>query len=157
MRRSTGLGVTLFVGLVLVIAAFPSAPVVADGDDGVVVSRPGVVFHKAGSSDIRGKGHGKSLSDALAAGYSPCKDCFGREVSVNMRGAGAAGAAATSSVMGGQLFSLAGKSSSTISQPFGLKAQPRRGGKGAARSIRNPYCGQRTIQFPGYEQGAYGG
>ena len=156
MRRSTGVGVTLFVGLALVIAAFLPTPVVADGDDGVVVSRPGVVFHKAGSSDIRGKGHGKSLSAALAAGYSPCKVCFGRQISVDLRGAGAAGASATSSASGPPILPP-GHSTPTISQPFGLKGQPRRGGNGAAHAIRNPYAACRcSIRFPGLEQGAYG-
>ncbi len=155
MRRSTGLGVTLFVGLALAIAAFLPAPVVADGDDSVVVSRPGVVFHKAGSGDIRGKGHEKSLTAALASGYSPCKVCFGRQISVELRGAGAAGVSATSSAFGGPGFTPPGLSTSTISQPFGLRAQQRRGGSGAAHAIRNPYM-EVAMRFPGFEQGAYG-
>ena len=147
-RRSTGLGVTLFVGLALVIATFLPVPVVADGDDGVVVSRPGVVFHKAGSSDIRGKGHGKSLSSALAAGYSPCKVCFGRQVSVNLRGAGGAGA--TSSAMGGPAISPPGLSTPTISQPFGRKAHPLHGQKKDRNVLPNPYspCNL-SVVFPG--------
>ena len=138
MRRSTGLGVTLFVGLGLAIATFLPAPVLADGDDGVVVSRPGVVFHKAGSSDIRGKGHGKSLSAALATGYSPCKVCFGRQVSVDLRGAGAAGGSATSSAMGGPALSVTGESTLAVTRPFERRGQERRGGKGAAHGLDNP-------------------
>ena len=157
MRRSTGVGVTLLVGLALAIVAFLPAPVVADGDDGVVVSRPGVVFHKAGSSDIRGKGHGKSLSSALAAGYSPCKVCFGRQVSVDMRGAGAAGASATSRAMGGPPIIPPGHGTPVISQPFGLRIQPPHRGRGGAHSVHNPYSLVGiSMRFPGPEQGAYG-
>ena len=154
MSRSTGLGVTLFVGLALAIAAFLPAPAVADGDVSVVVSRPGVVFHKAGSGDIRGKGHEKSLSAALASGYNPCKDCFGRQISADLRGAGAAGAAVTSSAFGGPGFTPPGLSMPTISQPFGLRAQQLRGRRGS-KGIHNPYC-EVSIRFPGPEQGAYG-
>ncbi|MCZ6695730.1 MAG: hypothetical protein O7A63_04230 [Acidobacteria bacterium] len=156
MRRSTGLGIVLLVVLAFAITAFLPTPAVADGDDAVVVSRPGVVFHKAGSGDIRGKGHEKSLSAALASGYHPCKVCFGRDISVDLRAAGAAGASTTSSSFGSSGFTPPGLSTPTISQPFGLRAQSHRT-KGASGAIRDPFGACDTsIRFPGSEQGAYG-
>jgi hypothetical protein len=146
--------------LMLVFAAFavvflPVAWTVAD-ESMVVVSRPGTVFHKAGSDDIRGPGYEKSLEEAMAAGYTPCHVCFGKAasslgISASM---GAGGAAhATSGGFGG-LSTLSSLKAPVVEQPFGEKEG---GGGGSFRvkgAIKDPFSLE-TITHPGAEQGAY--
>ena len=146
----------LAVGLVLVRA--PAVNGLASADDSaVIVTRPGVVFHAVGSDDVRGQGHEKPMSEALASGYAPCKLCFGRQISTS-QGAGGVAATSTStafSLSAGRGVVIApGKSSSSVSQPFGLKAPSGRSGSEASHGIKNPYV-LKTIRFPGFEQGAY--
>ena len=66
---------TVLLAAVVAVALMSGAPARA-GEDKVLVSRPGTVFHKAGASDVRGHGVEKSLDSALAAGYTPCRVCF---------------------------------------------------------------------------------
>ncbi len=90
MNTSGWLRVALIVCILPAVAIL--APELSRGDDAiVVVSRPGVVFHKAGSGDVRGRGHEKTLAGALAKGYVPCERCFARFNSSVATGAGVAG------------------------------------------------------------------
>ncbi len=158
MKRAKGVGVTLAAGLVLAVAALLPGTALADDDSSVVVTRPGVVFHKVGSGDVRGRGHEKSLENALAAGYTPCKICFGKDLSVDVRAAGAGSSAANGGYTGrGVVFSTSTQTV-TVSQPFGLRGSSGRGIRGASKAIPNPYtlC-HVSLRFPGLEQGAYGG
>jgi hypothetical protein len=151
-------GITFAVGLALAIAVLMPASTYAD-DDSVVVSRPGVVFHKAGSGDVRGRGHEKPLADAIAAGYSPCKVCFGKQQPVNVNAAGARGPSptATASTSFG-LRLKPGVGLPTVTQPFGLSQGHTKRISGASRAIKNPYSHHNLSQtFRGRETGAYGG
>ena len=68
-----GLAVVFALGVVAVIPAL----VLADEGETVTVTRPGVVFHAAGSNDFRGRGVERSIGAAINAGYTPCRVCFG--------------------------------------------------------------------------------
>jgi hypothetical protein len=69
---TAGAAVVIALCLLFFVSTF------AVGDDGgtVLVTRPGVVFHKTGASDLRGRGVEKPVAEAMAAGYVPCKVCF---------------------------------------------------------------------------------
>jgi hypothetical protein len=144
--------------IVLAVAVAVVLPGVALGDDDstVVVSRPGVVYHRVGSGDLRGQGMQKSLADAQAAGYIPCPVCFAKETGSSVQigsphvAAGTAGSTAQVVHLGN------GRSTVSVAQPFGLKAfvsgraHPQQG------YVRNPYEDPMTIKSRGREQGAYG-
>src|SRR5262245_42166600 len=92
MRRSarTGMSVVLALGLLAVLPALA-----ADSESGkVLVTRPGVVFHKAGAEDVRGRGVERTMDSALEAGYAPCPVCFAKEISAARNGAPLPGGAA---------------------------------------------------------------
>ena len=120
----------------------------------VVVSRPGTVFHLAGSSDIRGRGHSRTLSEAMAAGYTPCPSCFAKEArtsrSLTVSTSGSTTLSATA------FATAAAPGLGPITSPFGLKQ-----GTGNAYRVsmgdtgRDPYTDLATIVNPGAEQGAY--
>ena len=140
------------VAVVLFLAAL--VPVAAQDDPGgtVVVTRPGVVFHKAGGSDLRGRGFEKSLDTALQAGYRPCPICFGRQAgsAANLGPDFASGIALPSFAPEG----IPAPPSSTVSQPFGLRAaSPSR--HVGRETFRNPFLLPDTIIDHGREQGAF--
>ncbi|HEU4401682.1 MAG TPA: hypothetical protein VFT43_06215, partial [Candidatus Polarisedimenticolia bacterium] len=108
----------------------------ADDEATVMVSRPGVVFHRAGSSDLRGRGFEKTVSQALAAGYVPCRVCFASNAALSRVASGtAAGGAAAAS---GQSALSTGTTTSSTSTSSSY-APPRLRGldKGV---IRDPYA-----------------
>lgn len=154
MRLSvrTAAAVTLALGMVAVLPAIATA----DDSGNVVVTRPGVVFHRAGAGDIRGRGFEKSIDSALEAGYSPCPICFAKEISA-ARGSsvGLPGAAATAEVtVVGE--AIPAPPSSTVTQPFGIRFASSRFGNASREAIRNPYE-QMIKVVPGREeQGAFG-
>ncbi len=124
MSRTVRLAFALVMFTVLVLAIGASGSTQAGDDETlVIVSRPGVVFHKTGSIDVRGRGHERPMTEALASGYVPCKKCFGRPVSEAVNGAGAAGASTTSS------SSVAGLGPGIVggSEWSGLFSKPRSG------------------------------
>ena len=145
------------VSVTLALVVLAILPVLAgDGQgDKVVVTKPGVVFHKAGSGDVRGRGVEKSVDAALEAGYTPCPVCFAKELAA-VRGG-------SPDVMGGAStakFASTGESIpdppvSTVTQPFGLRYASTRYLNSAKNGVRNPYEDLRTV-IPGRaEQGAY--
>ena len=142
----------LLLAAVFVAAVLPGVFMGAD-EEKVVVSRPGTVFHKPGSTDIRGRGVEKSLDVAMAAGYQPCHVCYAREASASRLTGASAGAAATSFGRGHG----GGRPSpgTSLVQPAGLQVgslhQPR-----AGKTVKDPYEDLDTIRFPAKEQGAYG-
>lgn len=121
-------------------------------EEKVVVSRPGTVFHKAGSSDIRGRGVEKGVDAAMAAGYQPCRICYAKEAAASrLVGASTGTAAVTGSA------SASGRPSPPASaQPQGLQVGVLFGHKSIEGEVRNPYDELRTIRTPSKEQGAYG-
>ena len=140
---------------VLVIACVALVPTLAQADSGdsVVVTRPGVVFHKAGSDDIRGRGFEKTIDAALEAGYTPCQICFGKEL------AGVSGIATASAgaVVGGFAQAQRGipaPPTSTVTQPFGLRVVFTGGKAGLRGGTRDPYLPADTI-LRAVDQGAY--
>ena len=120
-----------------------------------MVSRPGVVFHKVGSADIRGRGVEKTLDAAMAAGYIPCQVCFAREASASRLMSPTSGGAATATFGpgGGKGHPSPG---STSLQPSGIKI-------GTLQhayhddAVEDPYADLRTIRTPVRQQGAYDG
>ncbi|MFQ5877647.1 MAG: hypothetical protein ACE5JH_08185 [Acidobacteriota bacterium] len=153
------------VGVLAVGAALALAPALSSaGDDEgrtVVVSRPGVVFHAVGSDDVRGRGHERPMSEALAAGYVPCKVCFAKDLSLARDGSHITVAASSTtfgSSIGRGVVLGPGRESSLVLQPFGLKFPDRRRGHaaGIGEGVLNPYAGHETVRFPGLEQGAHG-
>ncbi|SRR5258706_503669 len=143
---------TLFLAAAVALALIPGASALA-GEDKVLVSRPGTVFHKAGATDVRGRGVEKSLDSALAAGYTPCRVCFARDTSASSlagrTGTGAAVASTGSGKGGGPNVGPA------ANQPNGLQFASSHHDY-LEKAVRNPYDGLDTITFAGHEQGAYG-
>lgn len=122
------------------IALFAPAVVASDDGDQVVITRPGVVFHKAGASDVRGKSVVKSVDAALESGYTPCRVCFGKELGGNVLGSmdQAAGGAAVG--FGDATSTLPAPPSSTVTQPFGVKFRSvGNAGKRGVEASRDPY------------------
>ncbi len=123
----------------------------------MVVTRPGVVFHRVGSTDVRGHGVEKGLDQALSAGYIPCRVCFGKATGIVPLMSPTA--LSTSTLHGGQHVILPpGQSGSTvISQPNGVKSGVLYESGVGRGGVRNPYDPVHTITQPGKDQGAYGG
>ena len=143
-----GAAVIAVIGLVALV------PAVALSDEGgsVVVTRPGVVFHKAGSSDVRGKGFDRTADEAIQAGYTPCPTCFGKQVGgfgsvPSGLGSGRAAAASFS-------LNLPTPPIGQVIQPFGVRTYGR-GRDSGARGVRDPYQQPDTIISTGPEQGAF--
>ena len=140
----------LLLAAVVVAAMIPGGQLGAD-EEKVVVSRPGTVFHRAGSSDIRGQGVEKSVDVAMAAGYQPCRVCFAKQAaSSNL--VGTSGGAALS----GQSNGGGGRPSPPASaQPQGVQFGTL-GHRSHEGEQTDPYSSLRTIRTPSKEQGAYG-
>ena len=133
--------------LVLAVATFAPVVVADDSEDNVIVSRPGVVFHKVGSDDIRGRGVEKSIDAALEDGYTPCRVCFGHELGSLRNGALPAGGG-RGVVLGEASSTIPAPPASDIMQPFGVKvrrALP--GGNKRVDAVRNPYADIETRRF----------
>ena len=144
----SGLAVAAALGIVALI------PVLAADSQGdrVLVTRPGVVFHKAGSDDIRGRALQKSMDQALESGYAPCPVCFAKEIQAAAMTTKAGGGA----TMGGRpgMESIPAPPVTTVVQPFGLRYAVDYG-RSTREAVRNPYE-HRVMNAPGTaEQGAY--
>lgn len=129
----------------------------ASDDETVLITRPGVVFHKAGSSDFHGRGVERSLSQAQATGYVPCGVCFGKTMSAMTTRNGlstslldrAVGTSAAAFPPG-----LA-RMTTVATQPNGTKSSGLYGSGHGREAIHDPFEAPRTIQRPAKEQGAY--
>ncbi len=133
-------------------------PVLAVGEeDMVVISRPGVVFHRVGSADVCGRGIEKGLDQALSAGYIPCRVCFGK--ATGMAPLMGPTALSASSLPGGQhvIVPRGQLGSTVISQPNGVQSGVLYESGVGRGGVRNPYDPVQTVTQPGKEQGAYGG
>lgn len=150
MSRSLrgGLAAAMAVAVVAVAPALAS-----EGDSSsVVVTKPGVVFHKAGSSDIRGRAVDKTVDAALESGYAPCPACFAKEL--------AAARGVTKEVSGGAAVATSAGEGvpappvTTVTQPFGVRyaGHPR---SGSREGIPDPYAESYTFIQGRTEQGAY--
>lgn len=140
----------LLVAAVVVAAMLPGGQAGAD-EEKVVVSRPGTVFHRAGSSDIRGRGVEKGLDVAMAAGYQPCRVCYAKEAGASRLEGASAGATLSSSGKGNG----GGHPSPPSAQPQGLQFGVL-GHKAVPDAVQDPYRDLHTIRTPSKEQGAYG-
>jgi hypothetical protein len=146
MRVAGCAAVVLVLGVA--IAVFAPAVVASDDGDQVVITRPGVVFHKAGASDVRGRSVVKSVDAALEAGYTPCRICFGRELGGNVLGSmnQAAGGAAIG--LDDATSTIPAPPSSTVTQPFGVKFRSTTDtGKRGVEASRDPYDLPETRKF----------
>jgi hypothetical protein len=119
-------------------------------EEKVVVSRPGTVFHRAGSSDIRGQGVEKSVDVAMAAGYQPCRVCFAKQAASSTLVGTSGGATVSGSSSGGGRPSPPASAQPT-GQQFGTLGHRSHDGE-----QQDPYDSLRTIRTPSKEQGAYG-
>jgi len=152
MKGTSRIAVALVVALVGAIPLLMNGSASAD-EATVVVSRPGTVFHLVGSSDIRGRGHTKAISEALEAGYSPCPSCFASEAK-SSRSLTVTTSGATSLSAGTAFVAASAATLGPITAPFGLK-------QGTVYRVsfgdagRDPYGDLDTIRNPGAEQGAY--
>ena len=153
MRASVRAGVAL--AAVMALAAVVPSPAAGDDGDKVVVSRPGVVFHAAGSNDVRGRGTEKSREEALASGYTPCPTCFAARTVPVASSSVALAARVGAASSGGRLGYPGHQIPAPLAQPFGLRCFPSRGGAGTRAAVKNPYREPETIRNPGHEQGAY--
>ncbi len=134
--------------LVLGVAVVAFAPaVVASEEDQVVITRPGVVFHKAGSGDVRGKSVAKTVDAALESGYTPCRVCFGKELGGNVLGSMDLAAGGAAEGAGEASTSVAAPPSSTVTQPFGVKTRSTGGVKKSVDAARDPYDQPETRKF----------
>ncbi len=136
------------------LAAF--LPALVSGDEEmVVVTRPGTVFHRAGSTDLRGHGYEKPLAQALASGYLPCQSCFAKISSGSLRSGAALGAASAASFGEHVVVPPGLRAGSTVSQPFGVQIGRLHSGGQEREGVRDPYEQLETIIKPGKEQGAF--
>lgn len=145
----SGMAMAVALGVVALI------PVVAGESQGdqVVVTKPGVVFHKSGAKDIRGRGVEKTIDGALEAGYSPCPACFAKEIQAAKTGPSAkSGAAQAGYGVSGD--GIPAPPVVTVTQPFGLRyaTDHTRSPKDA---VKNPYDELYTVVQGRAEQGAY--
>jgi hypothetical protein len=132
-------------------------PALAGNDQGgnVVVTRPGVVFHKIGAEDVRGHSVEKSMDQALESGYTPCPVCFAKEIAAARGGnTEIPGAAATAAV---GAMSIPAPPVSSVSQPFGLRYATEKFGHPPKDAIKNPYDEQNQVVPGRAEQGAFDG
>lgn len=155
MRASRRVAVALvFAGL---LVAF--VPVISLGDEEmVVVARPGVLFHKMGSADLRGHAYGKSMSEAVSAGYAPCPVCFAK-ATTSARPALAAGFATSPGLVKNSVIISPGRRDlNPYLQPFGLRPGVLHSGGGLGKgAVKDPYVLNQTMRIkPLLEQGAYG-
>lgn len=90
---------TFRTGLVFTAALvlLGASAALAGDDQGpqVVITHPGVVFHKAGAHDVRGHAVARSTEAALEAGYTPCPVCFAKEIAATPKTPAPPGAAST--------------------------------------------------------------
>jgi len=151
MSRNLRSGMAAAIALALLVVI----PAVAGDSQGerVVVTKPGVVFHKVGSGDIRGHAVEKTVDSALESGYAPCPVCFAKEISLARTG--------TAEVMGGAtVASITGEAIpappvSTVTQPFGLRYARNVYSHGHRDAIKSPYEDVYTVVPGRSEQGAY--
>ena len=144
-----GMAAAVAVGLLAII------PVLAADSQGnnVVVTRPGVVFHKMGSDDIRGRSVERSVDAALESGYTPCPVCFAKEIAAARSGSVDIPAGASPAVYGA--VSIPAPPSTTVSQPFGLRYATSKFGRPPKDAIKNPYEDQNQVVPGRAEQGAF--
>jgi hypothetical protein len=138
----------------LAFALLAVVPAVA-GDapaDKVVVTKPGVVFHKAGASDIRGRAVDKSVDAAIESGYAPCPVCFARELSV-ARSTDLINGGAPTMIFG--IESIPSPPTSTVLQPFGVRYATQADAHVGKDAIRNPYEDLYHVVPGRAEQGAF--
>ena len=151
MSRNLRSGMAAAIALALLVVV----PAVAGDSQGdkVVVTKPGVVFHKTGSGDIRGRAVERTVDSALESGYAPCPVCFAKEISMARAGGPAVmGGASTASLSG---EAIPAPPVSTVVQPFGVRyASSVRGGS-RRDAIKSPYEDDYTVVPGRSEQGAY--
>ena len=152
MKSAIRSGMALAVALG-VVALIPVVAGESQGDQ-VVVTKPGVVFHKIGSDDIRGRGLEKTVDGALEAGYTPCPVCFAKEIQTAKSTTTVRSGAAMPGV-GAPADGIPAPPVSTVSQPFGLRFASDYTG-GPKDAVRNPYDELYTVVQGRSEQGAYG-
>lgn len=129
----------------------------AADDETVLITRPGVVFHKAGSSDFHGRGVERSLSQAQATGYLPCGVCFGKTMST-MTSRNGLSPSLLDRAIGTSVVGLPpglARMTSVATQPNGTKPGTLYGSGLGREAIHDPFEAPRTIQRPAKEQGAY--
>jgi hypothetical protein len=147
----SGMALAMALGLLALLPAFAGD---SRGDQ-VVVTHPGVVFHKAGAEDIRGRSVEKSVDAALEAGYMPCPVCFAKEITAARSGSVAlAGGAAMPTLSDA---SIPAPPVSTVTQPFGLRFASSSFRGGPKEGIQNPYDEIHRASPDQTEQGAFGG
>ncbi len=144
-----GMAAAVAVGLLAII------PVLAADSQGsnVVVTRPGVVFHKVGSDDIRGRSVERSVDAALESGYTPCPVCFAKEIAAARSGSVEIPGAGAPAVYGA--VSIPAPPATTVSQPFGLRYATSKFGRPPKDAIKNPYEEQNQVVPGRAEQGAF--
>ena len=152
MKSAIRSGMALAVALG-VVALIPVVAGESQGDQ-VSVTKPGVVFHKVGSSDIRGRSVEKTVDGALEAGYTPCPVCFAKEIQTAKTATTARSGAAAASY-GASTDGIPAPPVTTVSQPFGFRYAEDHTGS-PKDSVRNPYDELYTVVNGRAEQGAYG-
>lgn len=129
----------------------------AADDETVLITRPGVVFHKAGSSDFHGRGIERSLNQAQTTGYVPCGVCFGKSMSA-MTNRNGFSATLLDRAIGTNAVGLPpglARMTSVATQPNGTRSGSLYGSGHGRDGIRDPFQDPRTIQRPAKDQGAY--
>jgi hypothetical protein len=151
MSRNLSSGMAAAMALAL-LAVIPAVAGDSQGDK-VVVTKPGVVFHKAGAGDVRGRAVERTVDSALESGYAPCPVCFAKEISLARTGAPTVpGGAATASFTG---EAIPAPPVSTVTQPFGIRYATNVYSHARKDAIRNPYEDIYTVVPGRGEQGAY--
>jgi len=152
MKSAIRSGMAMAVALG-VVALIPVLAGESQGDQ-VLVTKPGVVFHKVGSEDIRGRGVERTIDGALEAGYTPCPVCFAKEIQAAKTGTSVKSGAAATASYGASGESIPAPPVSTVTQPFGLRFASDHT-RSPKDSVRNPYEELYTVVQGRAEQGAY--
>lgn len=152
MSRLVRSGFVVIVALGLLAAV----PVLAGDDQAgrVMVTRPGVVFHKAGADDIRGRAVERTVDAALEAGYAPCPVCFAKEIASAREVSTAMPGAAATAILGDG--SIPAPPVGVVTQPFGLRFASNAYGRNRKEAIPNPYESVNSAAPGASEQGAFG-
>jgi len=145
-----GLAVLLVPGLV----ALTPGPALADQSEQVVVTRPGVVFHRAGSDDVRGRGFEKPIDMAIESGYTPCRVCFGKDLGSIPSHTPEIGSGAAVASFG--LADIPAPPVNSVAQPFGVRLPTGHTFRLPNGVVRNPYEFNSGTVTTG-EQGAFEG
>jgi hypothetical protein len=145
MQIARSVAAAMVIGLAIV--TLPSLAFASESSDHVVITRPGVVFHKVGAGDTRGRSVEKTIKAAVEGGYAACRVCFGNDPGLMQFDPRSLAAAGTSVGLGVSTSNISISPQSTVMQPFGVKARAHKPGGINCHAIGDPFALPETRRF----------